>query len=269
MSVLTAWLEVRNLHTEATERIKIQGERLSIGKGKADLTLKDSACSPIHALIVIENGSFVLRDLSSATGTYLNRRPIVEARLSHLDEIKIGASILVFHAAFGVAQEEPELIQESASQLKPAFFTWIGYGMAIGIIALICLSLPESLHRDQFFVRLGFLLFCSAAAYTLLTGCASIFFGFNQSTKVLRFLFRVGPWTLIPQLAFLLWAVFFHPSPLAYFSAAALPTLAFLGMSTYHAVEEFQVSYGRASGFALCASVPWNVFLTVIMSLVL
>jgi len=66
------------------------------------ITLTDDSVSRRHALLRQENdsseeGTWTLEDLNSSNGTYLNGRRIYgRTRLQHGDQIKLGASILVF-----------------------------------------------------------------------------------------------------------------------------------------------------------------------------
>ena len=72
-------------------------EPVIIGRESDQIALSDRTISRHHAEIRQENGSWVIRDLRSANGTYVNssriRRPI---RLKHGDQIKIGATLLVY-----------------------------------------------------------------------------------------------------------------------------------------------------------------------------
>ncbi len=49
-----------------------------------------------HAEVVREDGGFVVRDVGSLNGTYLNRERIDAARLAGGDEVQIGKYRLVF-----------------------------------------------------------------------------------------------------------------------------------------------------------------------------
>jgi DNA-binding NtrC family response regulator len=68
---------------------------LTIGRdSSADLVLPVSAVSRRHAEVRGENGSFFVRDLGSRNGTLVNGRPILEAELEPLDELRIGDAVL-------------------------------------------------------------------------------------------------------------------------------------------------------------------------------
>lgn len=69
-----------------------------IGREGADLVLDDGKVSRKHAEIGLYGpGAYVLRDLASTNGTYVNGRRIAEKhRLAHDDVIRIGDTVLRF-----------------------------------------------------------------------------------------------------------------------------------------------------------------------------
>ncbi len=72
-------------------------EPVVLGRESDQVPLSDRTVSRHHAEMHPENGGWVLRDLRSANGTYVNsirvRQPV---RLKHGDQIKIGATLLVY-----------------------------------------------------------------------------------------------------------------------------------------------------------------------------
>ena len=80
----------------ATAVVPVNGE-LRIGHGdEADLFLDDISVSRCHALVAARNDVYVIRDLGSVNGTYVNGRRIEEAILSTGDEIRVGRFRLTF-----------------------------------------------------------------------------------------------------------------------------------------------------------------------------
>ena len=63
---------------------------------ESDIFLDDITVSRRHAEIVAGPSGFVLRDVGSLNGTYLNRERIDEAPLANGDELQIGKFKLVF-----------------------------------------------------------------------------------------------------------------------------------------------------------------------------
>ena len=71
-------------------------EELIIGRGdKCQITLDDSYVSQVHARIFAKGDAFVLEDLGSTNGTYLNRRRITApVELQRGDQVKIGKTVM-------------------------------------------------------------------------------------------------------------------------------------------------------------------------------
>jgi hypothetical protein len=69
----------------------------------SDIFLDDITVSRRHAEIVRADDGFVVRDVGSLNGTYLNRERIEEATLSNGDELQIGKFKLVFFSGTGLS----------------------------------------------------------------------------------------------------------------------------------------------------------------------
>ena len=69
-----------------------------IGRSSDRIQLTDAGASRRHAEIRPVNGSWVLVDLNSSNGTYLNgQRIVTPTALKHGDQIKVGSTLLVFN----------------------------------------------------------------------------------------------------------------------------------------------------------------------------
>ena len=69
----------------------------SIGRAKAnDIVLEDVAISSQHCRVRPENGSFVVHDLRSTNGTFLNERRVTRSPLVSGDILKVGETSLQF-----------------------------------------------------------------------------------------------------------------------------------------------------------------------------
>lgn len=80
--------EVFNLSTESA---------LSVGRAKAnDITIEDVAVSSQHCRVRPEGGEFVLHDLKSTNGTFVNDRRVSRHVLADGDVIKVGETQLQF-----------------------------------------------------------------------------------------------------------------------------------------------------------------------------
>ena len=75
---------------------KMRSRRLVLGRKSGDFVLKDPKISSTHAAIEYEKGSFILYDLNSTNGTFVNDVRITEKELSDLDEIRVGFTTLLF-----------------------------------------------------------------------------------------------------------------------------------------------------------------------------
>ena len=86
----------------------------TIGRGAPLLRLKDSRISREHARVRVENGQWVLEDLDSANGTYINRKRIgtpVGLRSGdrlHIGRIKLVVSKAEVAAGVGVGPRQPQ-----------------------------------------------------------------------------------------------------------------------------------------------------------------
>ncbi len=68
-----------------------------IGRSSDQIPLTDNSSSRWHAELRPENGSWILADLRSSNGTYLNgQRVLAPTALKHGDQIKVGSTLLVF-----------------------------------------------------------------------------------------------------------------------------------------------------------------------------
>ena len=77
--------------------VHFAGDKVTIGRGRdCDLELSHETVSKKHAEIVKTSEGFLLRDLESYNGTYLNDRWITETRIKGGDKIRVGRFTIVF-----------------------------------------------------------------------------------------------------------------------------------------------------------------------------
>jgi transcriptional regulator with GAF, ATPase, and Fis domain len=82
------------------ETFPLQATRTVVGRDStATLSIPDRVMSRRHCAVQLEDGRFVLRDLSSSNGTFVNGIPTRERILEHGDRIRAGDSILIFLTA--------------------------------------------------------------------------------------------------------------------------------------------------------------------------
>jgi transcriptional regulator with GAF, ATPase, and Fis domain len=79
------------------EAFPLEGPGVTIGRDTAtQLSIPDRLMSRRHCEVQATDGSFVLRDLGSSNGTFVNGIPIRERMLQHGDRIRVGDSVLLF-----------------------------------------------------------------------------------------------------------------------------------------------------------------------------
>jgi two-component system NtrC family sensor kinase len=85
--------------------LKTQDEVVLIGRGSDQIPLTDQTISRRHAELRLENGAWMLVDLNSANGTYVNGVRIEKPlRLKHGDQIRLGSTLLVYGGDESVEQ---------------------------------------------------------------------------------------------------------------------------------------------------------------------
>jgi pSer/pThr/pTyr-binding forkhead associated (FHA) protein len=90
-------LVVRAGGGRAGESFQTAGPRTLIGRSpECDVFLDDVTVSRRHAEIVQEGGSYVIRDLGSLNGTFVNRHRIESSTLADDDEVQIGKYRMTF-----------------------------------------------------------------------------------------------------------------------------------------------------------------------------
>jgi len=95
------WLQITDRDSGAVERVVISKPSFVIGKlGSNDLCLDKQNISRAHCQIVSINGNYIIRDLGSRNGTYVEGRRIAgEVPLQDGARIDLGAIHIIFHAA--------------------------------------------------------------------------------------------------------------------------------------------------------------------------
>lgn len=89
---------IRLLVALGDERREVQiesGDGITIGRSPDNsLTLADARLSRKHARIEWDDLGFLVKDLQSSNGTWLNRRRVASDRLIQGDEIRVGGAII-------------------------------------------------------------------------------------------------------------------------------------------------------------------------------
>lgn len=91
-SVFFKFVEEDDNTVEMTKSMVILGRV----EGVADISVDDEAASRYHACVVFRKNEFVLADMESTNGTFLNGDRVTEAVLKNHDQIQIGNTVLEF-----------------------------------------------------------------------------------------------------------------------------------------------------------------------------
>ena len=87
-----------------------QGVKIGRDPGQCQLALQDPDVSSLHAFMCCKNGAWMLQDLGSTNGTYVNGNKITTVGLKSGDRIKFGASV-----SAKIEIEEPKKSSSSSS----------------------------------------------------------------------------------------------------------------------------------------------------------
>lgn len=116
---------------EREETFPLNHEVTTIGRyDKNDIVIEDNMVSNYHAVIRRRGLSFILQDLESTNGTFLNGNKVAESQVFPGDRIQIGRSLLLFQNPYGFPPSDrlkldPTTIQEKAVTSAPPTATWL------------------------------------------------------------------------------------------------------------------------------------------------
>lgn len=92
-----AYLVQRKIDGTTAQQWELLDKPLIFGRGEqADCRLKDERISRQHFAIVPKDGGYIVQDLKSTNGTFLNTERINESPLKPNDKIRLGQTVLVF-----------------------------------------------------------------------------------------------------------------------------------------------------------------------------
>jgi pSer/pThr/pTyr-binding forkhead associated (FHA) protein len=79
------------------ERWDIDEESVVVGRsGRAQVSVEDEGLSRRHFLIILDGENFILKDLSSRNGTWVDGRRVLAEKLHHNDRILAGNTLFLF-----------------------------------------------------------------------------------------------------------------------------------------------------------------------------
>ena len=79
----------------------LRGEQTSIGRGDCNIALNDSEASRRHARIVKSGFEYVIEDLQSSNGIFVNDQRVQRAKLADGDRVRLGRTLIFFNRPKG------------------------------------------------------------------------------------------------------------------------------------------------------------------------
>ncbi len=106
-------------HAAVIKEIPIDKTPITIGrKPDNDIAIDNMAISGHHARISLQGSTYVIEDLQSTNGTFLNEKKVASSALKHNDQIVMGQHTLVFINPEATPQpEEPKPAPVKASDI--------------------------------------------------------------------------------------------------------------------------------------------------------
>ena len=131
---------------------RLRGSEITIGRGKEnDITLEDSQASRLHALIVLEEGKFFLKDLDSQNGITVNGKTVSLCELENGDRISIGETTFQFTLPGGQELAESTFLEgvlDDLGPVRPRPFRVIPM-ILLGLVGLVIYWALTSGTKDQ------------------------------------------------------------------------------------------------------------------------
>ncbi len=92
-----AALDIRLPEHTAPWRVALADAELLVGRGEdCELCLPLESVSRSHACIRFENEEYVVEDLNSTNGTFVNNVRVRQCTLRHNDQIRVGEALILF-----------------------------------------------------------------------------------------------------------------------------------------------------------------------------
>ena len=99
MPLVFAWLVFLDEEEKPIHDVRLTRQKNIIGKGTdADIIIKNSFASKLHALIYLEEGIFFISDMGSTNHTWLNEEKVMKEKLTDGDRLRIGHQQMIFKA---------------------------------------------------------------------------------------------------------------------------------------------------------------------------
>lgn len=101
-----------------SSRVRLESFPVAIGRDAVNgIVINDPAASRFHLKIKKRGVSYIIQDLGSRNGTYLNGEKIINSVLKNNDQLQIGATTLTFVHSANIAQNIEESLAIDLSEL--------------------------------------------------------------------------------------------------------------------------------------------------------
>ena len=92
-----AYLIQKRIDGSVVEQWELGEKMLTIGRGdQADIRVVDDRISRAHCVVGLKDGAYVVQDLKSTNGTFVNNERITEVPLRPNDKIRVGQTVIVY-----------------------------------------------------------------------------------------------------------------------------------------------------------------------------
>lgn len=99
MPVVMPYLQRKHVDGTMAQEWELPGRPFIVGRGdQADAPIRDNRMSRQHFVIFSKDNAFVVQDLKSTNGTWVNNERITEAELKPNDRIRAGQTVFIYLA---------------------------------------------------------------------------------------------------------------------------------------------------------------------------
>jgi pSer/pThr/pTyr-binding forkhead associated (FHA) protein len=132
----------------AGKRISLEKDEMTVGRSDTnDVVLKDPLVSRVHAIFISRAGAWLIDDLGSHNGTYVNDERLHSVhQVRHGDRISVGASKIMF--------EDARMTMDDATQIiaAPTFVGATFTQRQIQVLRLMARGLSNKQIAERLFV---------------------------------------------------------------------------------------------------------------------
>jgi signal transduction histidine kinase len=147
LTIITGPLRKQSFELDSKDWLKIIGRT----KEAADFLIPDPSVSRRHAELSFRDGQWILRDLNSSNGTFLNERRVTHpTQLRNQDQIRCGGTVLLYESAEPAARTPAD--EEAQDRTIELVFD---PGETMVAVAFTSLQSKESAARQRRMIEAG------------------------------------------------------------------------------------------------------------------